>query len=249
MVSATLELVGFFLGVLGLLGSIVATVLPFWEVSVNIGAKMMTMTTTGGSTKGLWMQCVHKLTGAFHCETYNSILMLSSDHQVSRVLMVVSLVLSMLGLVIVVLGMQSTICLQGPVELKKRVTGVGGCILIIAGLMTLVPVSCTANKVIQTFYNLDMLPAPKFELGHCIYLGMVSALFSILGGSVLALSFYQGQWCGRHRGSYPYTVDGADVAVVQNPNVLQMGSIGDSRIYRGIQVKPIRAGYDFTGYV
>ncbi|XP_061660325.1 claudin-2-like [Syngnathoides biaculeatus] len=245
MVSATLELVGFLLGLLGLLGSIVATVLPFWEVSVNIAPKMI----SGGSTKGLWMQCVHKMTGTFQCDTYNSMLMLSTDLQVSRVLMVISLVLSILGLVITVLGMQSTLCLEGPLELKKRVAGVGGCIFIAAGLITLVPISWTTHKVVLAFYNPLAPPALRFELGHCIYLGMVSALFSVLGGSVLALSFFRWQGCGRHRGSYPYTVDGPDVSVVQNPNTVQMGSIGDGRIYRGVQVKPIGGRYDFTGYV
>uniref|UniRef100_A0A3Q2XRV0 Claudin 2 n=1 Tax=Hippocampus comes TaxID=109280 RepID=A0A3Q2XRV0_HIPCM len=168
MASAGLELVGFFLGLLGLLGSLVSTALPFWENTAHVGSNIVT---ASGSVKGLWMECVHQSTGAFQCETYNSILALSSDLQASRALMVVSLVLSTLGLAIAVLGMQCTVCLEGSGELKKRVAGVGGCFFLAAGFMTLVPVSWTTNKVIQNFYSPSVPATLKFELGDCLYLG------------------------------------------------------------------------------
>ena len=38
MASAALELMGFFMGLLGLLGTLVATVLPYWQISAHIGS-------------------------------------------------------------------------------------------------------------------------------------------------------------------------------------------------------------------
>ncbi|XP_061558646.1 claudin-9-like [Phycodurus eques] len=263
MASAALELIGFFLGMLGLLGSLVSTVLPFWENTAHIGSNIVT---ASGSMKGLWMECVHQSTGALYCETYNSILALSSDLQASRALMVISLVLSTLGLVIAVLGMQCTVCLEGSGELKKRVAGVGGCFFLSAGFMTLVPVSWTTNKVIQNFYSPTVPATLKFELGDCLYLGMVSALLSMVGGGMLAVSLCEGKEGEGNRrrryggGGYPYPVGSGGVPVVRNPTTLQMGGIsansrGQTLIRSGsgssggVHVKPVAAGYDVTGYV
>ncbi|KAM9781085.1 claudin-2 [Syngnathus typhle] len=269
MASAALELMGFFLGLLGLLGSLVSTVLPFWENTAHIGSNIVT---ASGSTKGLWMECVHQSTGAFQCETYNSILALSSDLQTSRALMVVSLVLSTLGLAVAVLGMQCTVCLEGSGELKKRVAGVGGCFFLVAGFMTLVPVSWSTNRVIRNFYNPSVPATLKFELGDCLYLGIVSAVLSMLGGSMLAMSFCEGQddRGGRHRmgrpyggGGYPYPVAGGAAPQPPPPvgaTSLQMGGLSVNNKGRtlvhsgsgssgGVHVKPLTAGYDVTGYV
>ncbi|XP_077402264.1 claudin-14-like isoform X1 [Vanacampus margaritifer] len=263
MASAALELVGFFLGLLGLMGSLVSTVLPFWENTAHIGSNIVT---ASGNVKGLWMACVHQSTGTFQCDTYNSILALSSDLQASRALMVISLVLSTLGLAIAVLGMQCTVCLESSGELKKRVAGVGGCFFCVAGFMTLVPVSWTTNNVIQNFYSPSVPATLKFELGDCLYLGIVSAVLSMLGGGMLALSFCEGHEGEGHRGrryrggGYPYPVGGGSVPVVRNPATMQMGGIGvNSRGHTlvrsgsgssgGVHVKPLAAGYDVTGYV
>ncbi|XP_077402265.1 uncharacterized protein LOC144035972 isoform X2 [Vanacampus margaritifer] len=184
----------------------------------------------------------------------------------SRALMVISLVLSTLGLAIAVLGMQCTVCLESSGELKKRVAGVGGCFFCVAGFMTLVPVSWTTNNVIQNFYSPSVPATLKFELGDCLYLGIVSAVLSMLGGGMLALSFCEGHEGEGHRGrryrggGYPYPVGGGSVPVVRNPATMQMGGIGvNSRGHTlvrsgsgssgGVHVKPLAAGYDVTGYV
>ena len=94
MASLALELMGFFLGLLGMLGTLVATVLPYWRTSAHIGSNIVTAV---GNMKGLWMECVYQSTGTFQCETYNSMLALPSDLQASRALMVMSVVLSILA--------------------------------------------------------------------------------------------------------------------------------------------------------
>ncbi|XP_077597590.1 claudin-14-like [Stigmatopora nigra] len=260
MVSAALELAGFFLGLLGLLGSLVSTVLPYWENTAHVGSNIVT---ASGTVKGLWMECVTQSTGAFQCETFNSILALSSDLQASRALMVVSLVLSTLGLAIAVLGMQCTVCLEESAEVKKRVAGVAGCFFLAAGFMTLVPVSWTTNKVIQNFYNPNLPATLKFDLGDCLYLGIISALLSIMGGVMLSASFCEGQEGGGgpgrwHGGGYPYPAGG--LPATRNTTNLQMGGMnvnsrGQTLVPTGngslgtVHGKPVAAGYDVTGYV
>ncbi|KAK0152436.1 Claudin-14 [Merluccius polli] len=182
MASAALELTGFFLGLLGMLGTLVATVLPYWRTSAHVGSNIVTAV---ASMRGLWMECVYQSTGVFQCETYNSMLALQSDLQASRALMVISLVLSVLAIAVATPGMQCTVCLEGAASAKARVAGVGGTLFLAAGLLALIPVSSS--------------------WGESLYLGLASALLSLLGGALLCTSFCQeGDAAHGHGAGYPY---------------------------------------------
>ncbi|MBN3278307.1 CLD14 protein, partial [Polyodon spathula] len=103
MASIGLELSGFALGILGLLGTLLATVLPHWRTTAFIGSNIIT---TVGYLKGLWMECAYFSTGTFQCEMYRSLLALPPDLQAARAMMVISVVLSTLGCVISSIGMK-----------------------------------------------------------------------------------------------------------------------------------------------
>ncbi|XP_060941261.1 claudin-14-like [Limanda limanda] len=271
MASAALELMGFFLGLVGLLGTLVATVLPYWQISAHIGSNIVTAV---ASMRGLWMECVYQSTGAFQCETYNSMLSLPSDLQASRALMVISIVLSVLGIALASLGMQCTLCLEGS-PVKSRVAGASGCLFLTAGFLALIPVSWTTHEVVQTFYRPNVPSSMKFELGECLYTGLASALISMLGGAMLCVSCCGEPDNGRGRrnaGGYPYPVGGAmsgsgvrtTSQLYRNPNLQGVGlnlpsrgqtlvrntsdSTHSSAHVQGAK-KPTAAGYDITGYV
>uniref|UniRef100_A0A3Q3FRY7 Claudin n=1 Tax=Labrus bergylta TaxID=56723 RepID=A0A3Q3FRY7_9LABR len=160
MASAALELMGFFLGLLGMLGTLVATVLPYWQISAHIGSNIVTAV---ASMRGLWMECVYQSTGT------------------SRALMVISIVLSILAIAISVLGMQCTLCLEGTGTVKNRVAGTGGGLFLAAGFMALIPVAWTTHEVVQTFYRPNLPASMKFELGECLYVGLASSFTSTRG--------------------------------------------------------------------
>ncbi|XP_066571376.1 claudin-2 [Amia ocellicauda] len=205
MGSPGLELLGFLLGLLGLLGTLVSTLLPNWRTTAFIGSNIITAV---GYMKGLWMECAYYSTGSFQCETYNSLLALPSDLQAARALMVLSCVLSTLGCAVACLGMQCTVCLEGA-PLKPRVAGAGGGCFLMAGFLCLIPVAWTTHEVVQLFYNPSVPSSYKFELGECLYVGMAAALTSMLGGGVLCLSCCGGEGerrrGGHRRGQgYPY---------------------------------------------
>lgn len=262
MASAALELMGFFLGLLGMLGTLVSTVLPYWQISAHIGSNIVTAV---ANMRGLWMECVYQSTGAFQCETYNSLLALPADMQASRALMVISLVLSVLALALAVLGMQCTVCLGGLGACKSRVAGVGGGLFLAAGFLSLIPVAWTTHEVVQTFYRPDLPSSLKFELGECLYVGLASALMSMLGGGMLCASCVEEGGGGRRGGrGYPYPPGPhvrATSQTYRNPT-LQGGGGGVARAARSASdssrdgfhgnhggKKPTAAGYDITGYV
>ncbi|KAM6983924.1 claudin-2 [Tautogolabrus adspersus] len=273
MASAALELMGFFLGLLGMLGTMVATVLPYWQISAHIGSNIVTAV---ANMRGLWMECVYQSTGAFQCETYNSMLALPSDLQASRALMVISVVLSILAIAISVLGMQCTLCLEGTGTVKNRVAGTGGGLFLAAGFLALIPVAWTTHEVVQTFYRPNLPSSMKFELGECLYVGLASALITMLGGGMLCVSCCEEQGGGRARrqgGGYPYPVPGGvpgpgvrtTSQTYRNPT-LQVGGVhtasrgqtlvrsntgssqSSAHAVQGAK-KPTVAGYDITGYV
>lgn len=272
MASAALELMGFFLGLFGMLGTLVATVLPYWQISAHVGSNIITAV---ANMRGLWMECVYQSTGAFQCETYNSMLALPSDLQASRALMVISVVLSILAIAVAVLGMQCTLCLEGTGAVKSRMAGTGGVLFLAAGFLSLIPVAWTTHEVVQTFYQPNLPSSMKYELGECLFVGLASALISMLGGGMLCVSCCDEQDGGRgrrHGGGYPYPVGGGTLGTgvrtttqtYRNPT-LQVGGIstasrghtlvrsasGSSQLStHGVQAKkPTAAGYDITGYV
>ncbi|KAJ7996147.1 hypothetical protein DPEC_G00234050 [Dallia pectoralis] len=274
MANAALELMGFFLGLFGMLGTLVSTVLPYWQTTAHIGSNIVTAV---DNMKGLWMECVYQSTGAFQCETYNSMLALSSDLQASRALMVVSVVLSILAIAISTVGMQCTVCMEGTAA-KSRVAGTGGGLFLAAGFLALIPVSWTTHEVVYNFYQPHVPKSLKYELGVCLYLGLAAAMLSMLGGGLLCVSCCEMQDTG-HRGGgrghgggyhYPGAPDGGPRSsshmyrgpafpVTASPAAKAMAlarshtSTQSSSPVQGAKTDPRRnpaaAGYDVTGYV
>ncbi|XP_028840106.1 claudin-2 [Denticeps clupeoides] len=207
MAIMAVELLGFFLGLLGMIGTLTVTLLPYWEISSHIGANIVTAVV---NMRGLWMECVYQSTGAFQCETYNTILGLRTDLQAARAMMVISIIFSTLACAISSLGMQCTVCLDGSSG-KVRVAGVGGGLFMTAGLLALIPVAWKTHNVVQTFYSLHLPDSLKYELGDCLYAGIASSLLSMLGGGLLSISCCDevdgvsaGRGMRRHGGNYPY---------------------------------------------
>lgn len=79
MASTSVQLLGFLLGLLGFVGTVVATLLPHWRSSAYVGSNIITATAT---MKGLWMECVWHSTGIYQCVLYRSLLALPRDLQV-----------------------------------------------------------------------------------------------------------------------------------------------------------------------
>lgn len=184
MASMAVQLLGFFLGLLGLAGTITATILPHWWRTAHVGTNIITAV---AYMKGLWMECVWHSTGIYQCQLHRSPLALPRDLRAARAMMVMSCVLSTLASVVAAIGMKCTRCAKG--SPAKNVFAVfGGVLFVLAGLVCLIPVSWSTNDVVTDFYN-PMLPnGMKYEIGQALYLGFVCAALSILGGVILCAS-------------------------------------------------------------
>ncbi|XP_056395283.1 claudin-2 [Hyla sarda] len=184
MTSVGVQMMGYFMAVLGLIGTIIATLLPDWKVSSYVGASIVTAV---GFSKGLWMECAIFSTGITQCDIYNSMLGLPQETQAAQALMITSCVLSSLATLFTVFGMKCTIFNQdNPGKDKLAVTG--GAVFILGGIICLVPICWNLHSILQDFYNPLLPDAQRYELGSALYLGIASSIFSVLGGSILCAS-------------------------------------------------------------
>ncbi|NWV42986.1 CLD14 protein, partial [Grantiella picta] len=184
MASWALELLGFSLGLLGLVGTLIATVLPHWWRSAHVGTNILTAV---AHVRGLWMECVWHSTGLYACHPYRSQLALPAQLRAARAMMVISCLLAALAAGLAVVGMRCTVCAEGS-PAKGCMAVAGGVGFMAAGLLCLVPVSWSTNDVVVDFYNPTLPAGMKYEIGQALYLGFFSSALSMLGGALLCTS-------------------------------------------------------------
>uniref|UniRef100_A0AAY4E038 Claudin n=1 Tax=Denticeps clupeoides TaxID=299321 RepID=A0AAY4E038_9TELE len=172
MAHMVVQLMGFFLGFLGLIGTVVATVMPHWRSTAYVGSNIITSTSY---MKGLWMECVSHSTGIYQCEVHRSLLALPQDLQAARALMVLSCVTAALASLVSAVGMKCTRCARGS-PAKNALAVTGGVSFISAGILCLVTVSWTAGDVIRDFHSTLLPVGMKYEVGFAVYVGFASSL-------------------------------------------------------------------------
>uniref|UniRef100_F7I936 Claudin n=1 Tax=Callithrix jacchus TaxID=9483 RepID=F7I936_CALJA len=184
MASLGLQLVGYILGLLGLLGTLVAMLLPSWRTSSYVGASIVTAV---GFSKGLWMECATHSTGITQCDIYSTLLGLPADIQAAQAMMVTSSAISSLACIISVVGMRCTVFCQES-QAKDRVAVAGGVFFILGGLLGFIPVAWNLHGILRDFYSPLVPDSMKFEIGEALYLGIISSLFSLIAGVILCFS-------------------------------------------------------------
>ncbi|CAG08826.1 unnamed protein product, partial [Tetraodon nigroviridis] len=158
--------------------------LPMWKVSAFIGANIITAQTIW---EGLWMNCVNQSTGQMQCKVYDSMLALSQELQASRAMMIIAIILAVLGVMISIVGAKCTNCIEEE-GAKAKVMIIAGIFFILSGILVLIPVSWTANVIIQDFYNPIICRSQRREIGAALYIGWATAALLLIGGAMLCSS-------------------------------------------------------------
>ncbi|GCB85473.1 claudin-4-like [Scyliorhinus torazame] len=184
MASMGLQILGISLSVFGWLEATITCVLPMWRVAAFIGHNFVVAQII---SEGLWMNCIIQSTGQMQCKVYNSLLAPSQDLQASRALTVIAIVVGILGILISIVEGKCTNCIEDEAT-KAKITIVSRMIFILAGVLTLIPVSWSANTIIKDFYNPLVTDAQRRELGASLYIGWGTSGLLILGGALLCCS-------------------------------------------------------------
>ncbi|XP_031176208.1 claudin-7-B [Sander lucioperca] len=190
MAHSGMQMLGFALSLLGLIGLIIGTMLPQWKMSAYVGDNIITAISM---YEGLWMSCAFQSTGQMQCKVYDSILQLNSALQATRALMIVSIIVVVAGLGVAVMGMKCTTCGGDDKVKKARISMTGGIIILIGSLCAIIACSWYANDIIQAFYNPFTPVNTKYEFGSAIFIAWAGSFLTIVGGAMLAASCPRGK--------------------------------------------------------
>ncbi|XP_075956496.1 claudin-8-like [Anarhichas minor] len=204
MANSALEIVGLILTLIGLIGTAASTGMPMWRVTAFIGENIIVFESR---FEGLWMNCFRQANIRMQCKVYDSLLALPPDLQAARGLMCCALALSGLGLLISLLGLQCTSCIENNDRVKRLVLIIAGTMIMMACICVLIPVSWTGHVIIRDFYNPLLIDAQRRELGEALYIGWVASAFLFAGGCMFICCNLQSEDKGSERYVYSKTSD------------------------------------------
>ncbi|XP_005803658.1 claudin-7-B-like isoform X2 [Xiphophorus maculatus] len=185
MANKGLQILGFALALMGVIGLIVGTILPQWKMSAFVGSNIITAVSM---YEGLWMSCAFQSTGQIQCKVYDSMLQLNSALQATRALMVVSIIVVVAGMGAACMGMKCTNC-GGDDQVKKaKIAMTGGIIILLGALCAIVACSWYANDIVRAFYDPFTPVNTKYEFGSAIFIAWAGSFLGIIGGAMLAAS-------------------------------------------------------------
>lgn len=190
MANSGLQILGFVLSLLGLIGLIIGTMLPQWKMSAYVGDNIITAV---AMYSGLWMSCAFQSTGQIQCKVYDSILQLDSALQATRALMIISILVTVAGLGVATMGMKCTTCGGDDKTKKSRTAMAGGIILLLGSLSAIIACSWFAHNIIKAFYNPFTPVNTKYEFGSAIFIAWAGAFLDVVGGGMLAASCPRGK--------------------------------------------------------
>uniref|UniRef100_A0A3B5Q2X2 Claudin n=1 Tax=Xiphophorus maculatus TaxID=8083 RepID=A0A3B5Q2X2_XIPMA len=160
------EVAGQVISFAGLVLACVCCGVPMWRVTSYIGANIVTGQVVWD---GLWMNCVMQSTGQMQCKINDSLMRLSQDLQAARALVIICLIFGFIGFIITFVGAKCTSCLKKDSS-NATVVIIGGCLLILAAILILVPVCWSAAVSVSDYLSNLTIETQKREIGASIYI-------------------------------------------------------------------------------
>lgn len=173
MASSGMQLLGFFLSLVGLAATVAATFMVQW--------KKQSQGKSYRIYEGLWMSCSGNERTT--CELHQSLLKLPTEVQATRAVMLLSILLSAVALLVSTVGMKCTHFMDGKPDSKSITAMIGGILFIFAGLLTVVITSWYVSKIVHRFHGSHRLES--FEFGTAVFVSWAGGLLSMAGGAFL----------------------------------------------------------------
>ncbi|XP_076134613.1 claudin-24 [Alosa pseudoharengus] len=181
----TLELLGMLVGSTAWFCSLATMLLPQW---LTLSTDLLP---TESFDQGLWETCVVQEMGGLECRPYDTILGLQPEIQLARILMCLSLSISLLGLLVAVPGLSQIKSCQGEEGqcAKRALKIIAGTLCMVSGVVELVPVSVAAHTTVVKFFD-ERVPVviPRWEFGEAIFIGWVAGFLHVIAGVLLITS-------------------------------------------------------------
>ncbi|XP_028296403.1 claudin-20-like [Gouania willdenowi] len=183
MLPAAVQILAFFLALLGVVGVAVAMLLPTWQVSVGGRGGVLPV----WRAHGLWMDCSSFSLDVFSCSVKRSPLALPLYLQTARAAMLLSTLLATFGLCLAALGLR---CVRwgGGQRAKAHTAMAAGACLVLSALLSLTSAAWFTHQVVTVFLRADPTDSGRFQPGSAVGLTFVSAGFLLAAGVVFCLS-------------------------------------------------------------
>ncbi|XP_028839557.1 claudin-7-B [Denticeps clupeoides] len=195
MAHKGLQLLGFALSLLGLIGLLAGTIMPQWKMSAYVGDNIITAV---AMYQGLFMSCAYQSTGQMQCKVYDSILQLDSAIQATRALMIVGILMTAAGLGVASMGMKCTTCGGDDKVKKARIAMTAGIIMVLGSLCAIIACSWFTSNIIRDFYNPFTPVNTKYEFGAAIFVAWAGAFLDVMGAAMMAASCPRRQPTPKH---------------------------------------------------
>lgn len=171
-------IVGIVLGPCGLVLNLTSTFAPNWRDVSHLPTESYALV----QHQGIWDICNEdQSTSQTTCDIPDTLGYFSQRPvQVAKALMPSSLAVTALGLLVTSLGVR---CWQD--KPYAPVAGLGGLVLFISGLLSLIPVSWYTHEL----YNLPVPERSILKAGYSLVLGYLGSCLEIIGGLALTFSF------------------------------------------------------------
>ncbi|XP_059196895.1 claudin-19 [Centropristis striata] len=173
MASSGLQLLGFLLALVGLATTVAATLMVEW--------KKQYQGKTHRIYEGLWMSCSGNERTT--CEFHQYLLKLPSEVQVTRAVLLLSIILSTVALLVSTVGMKCTRFMDGNPNSKSTTAMIGGIMFLIAGLLTIIITSWYVNKIVKIFNESHRLHS--YEFGNAVFVSWAGGVLTMAGGAFL----------------------------------------------------------------
>ncbi|KAM6921106.1 putative claudin-24 [Xenentodon cancila] len=183
--ACALELLGMLVYVAAWLCAFATTILPQW---LTMSTALLTVESY---ELGLWETCVVQDVGGIECRSYDTLLGLSSDIKLARVLMCASLTVGMLGILVTIPGLHLVKSCKDhrSCRTKRALTVMGGVLGMISGVLCLIPVSYMAHMAVVHFFD-EKVPdvVPRWEFGDALFCGWVAGFLLMVAGLLIVSS-------------------------------------------------------------
>ncbi|XP_027560779.1 claudin-3-like [Neopelma chrysocephalum] len=185
--------------VVGWVATILTCALPMWRVTNCLGSNSIG---SQSYSDGLWVTCANDGTAQSQCRYYSSLLEITPDLQVARVLVVAALITTFAGILIALARGAFSSCMGGGGN-KGAYISVTGALFVASAVLLLVAVSWTTSNIVNNSYTPTGPEAVSREVGAAIYIGFIATALLLAGGialSRLGTQYPQDSYAKNYRG-------------------------------------------------
>ncbi|XP_018412957.1 PREDICTED: claudin-8-like [Nanorana parkeri] len=184
------QILGIICGGIGMILTWIITIMPQWRISVLAENHALANGRIDGQWisrwDGLWTTCVSHARVSLLCNSYESMVSLTTDLKAGRVLMGFALVMTFIACTFSLIGILLTRCSKEGWETRHCMRLTAGVLYIISAALIIIPVAWTTSNIIQKSYDAAVCRgAVRIEMGEALFLAWPAIVFILIGGIIM----------------------------------------------------------------